>query len=98
MIAPIQPVQPGIVTGISLPSAEPSSPGEFRDLLTNSMASIERQQNEATTAVNQFLSGEGGELHSVALAQQRASLSMDLFLQVRNKVISAYQEVMKMQM
>jgi flagellar hook-basal body complex protein FliE len=98
MIAPIQPVQPGIVTGISHPSAEQASPGEFRDLLTNSIASIERQQHESATAVNRFLSGEGGELHSVALAQQRAGLSMDLFLQVRNKVISAYQEVMKMQM
>jgi flagellar hook-basal body complex protein FliE len=98
MISPIQPVQPGIVTSISPVSVEPSSPGEFRDLLTNSIASMERQQQEASTAVNQFLSGEGGELHSVALAQQRAGLSLDLFLQVRNKVISAYQEVMKMQM
>jgi flagellar hook-basal body complex protein FliE len=98
MISPIQPVQPGIVTSISPVAAEPSSPSEFRDLLTNSMASINQQQHDAATAVNQFLSGEGGELHSVALTQQRASLSLDLFLQVRNKVISAYQEVMKMQM
>jgi flagellar hook-basal body complex protein FliE len=98
MISPIQPVQPGIVTSISPVASESAHPGEFRDLLANSIASMERQQQEASMAVNQFLSGEGGELHSVALAQQRAGLSMDLFLQVRNKVISAYQEVMKMQM
>ena len=97
MISPIQPVQPAIVTEITAPAIGGSS-GEFRDLLSTSIASIERQQQNAEASVNRFLSGEGGELHSVALDQQRAGLSMDLFLQVRNKMISAYQEVMKMQM
>lgn len=99
MISPVQTIAvPQISTEITLPATGASASGEFRDLLTNSIASIERQQNEATNSVNRFLSGDGGELHSVALAQQRAGLSMDLFLQVRNKVISAYQEVMKMQL
>jgi len=48
--------------------------------------------------VEQFLSGEGGELHSTILATQKAELSFDLFLQMRNKVVSAYQEIMRMQM
>jgi flagellar hook-basal body complex protein FliE len=96
---PIQPIQPAIITEITLPaSGGPTSTGEFRDLLTNSIAAVDQQQKAAQTAVNQFLSGESTELHSVALAGQRADLSMDLFLQVRNKVLSAYQEVMKMQM
>ena len=44
-----------------------------------------------------FLTGGNEELHSVALAAQRASLEFELFLQVRNKVTSAYQEIMRMQ-
>jgi flagellar hook-basal body complex protein FliE len=43
------------------------------------------------------LSGGDEELHSVALAAQRADLQFNLFLQVRNKAVSAYQEVMRMQ-
>ena len=37
------------------------------------------------------------DLHKVALDQQRAGIAFDLFLQVRNKMVSAYQEVMRMQ-
>ena len=99
MSAPIQPTLPGIVTHIELPSIAQSNPSsEFHDLLSGSIAAVNQQQNDAQNAVNQFLNGDGIELHSVALAGQRADLSMDLFLQVRNKVLSAYQEVMKMQM
>jgi flagellar hook-basal body complex protein FliE len=99
MSSPIQPIQPGIVTNIALPPIDaPAAPGEFRDLLSGSIAAVNQQQNDGQAAVSQFLSGGSIELHSVALAGQRADLSMDLFLQVRNKVLSAYQEVMKMQM
>ena len=50
------------------------------------------------SSIDKFLSGEDEEVHKVALATQQAELSFDLFLQVRNKVVSAYQEVMRMQM
>ena len=48
--------------------------------------------------MGRFLSGEGEDLHTTILATQQAELSFDLFLQMRNKVVSAYQEIMRMQM
>ena len=54
-------------------------------------------QQNAQQSIDRFLSGEGDDLHKVALASQQADLSFQLFMQVRNKVISAYQEIMKMQ-
>jgi flagellar hook-basal body complex protein FliE len=53
--------------------------------------------DEATKSVENFLSGEGEDLHKTMLATQRADLAGELFLQVRNKVVAAYQEVMRMQ-
>jgi len=47
--------------------------------------------------VERFLSGEGEDLHSTILASQRADLEFQMFMQVRNKIVSAYQEIMKMQ-
>ena len=47
---------------------------------------------------NGFLLGENEELHKVAAATQQAELSFDLFLQVKNKVVQAYQEIMRMQL
>lgn len=62
------------------------------------MNEVESSRNSAAQSVNQFLSGEGDDLHSTILATQRADLEFQMFMQVRNKVVSAYQEVMKMQL
>ena len=61
-------------------------------------ATVNSLQNSADATVRRFLRGEGGELHQVALEQQQAQLSFDLFLQMRNKAVQAYQEVMRMQL
>lgn len=98
MPAPISPVTS--VTPLA-PDAAPAvagGGGGFSGLLENAIQTVEASQNAGSQAVEQFLSGEGGELHSTILAVERASLSFDLFLQVRNKVVSAYQEVMRLQM
>jgi len=67
-------------------------------MLEGMISGVENSQNQAQQAVNSFLTGGNEELHSVALAAQRASLEFELALQMRNKVVSAYQEVMRMQL
>ena len=67
-------------------------------MLEGMINGVENSQNQAQQAVNSFLNGGNEELHSVALAAQRASLEFELALQMRNKVVSAYQEVMRMQL
>ena len=62
------------------------------------MQEVEGARANANQSVQKFLAGEGEDLHSTILATQRADLEFQMFLQVRNKVVSAYQEVMKMQM
>jgi flagellar hook-basal body complex protein FliE len=71
--------------------------GGFASAMENAIQSVEQPGQQADKAIQSFLSGDGAELHNVALSVQRASLAFDLGLQVRNKVVSAYQEVMKMQ-
>jgi len=80
-----------------LAAAGRSSGAAFQNVLTEAVAQVERFQNNAGASIARFVSGEGEELHRVALATQQADLSFDLFMQVRNKVIAAYQEVMRMQ-
>jgi flagellar hook-basal body complex protein FliE len=85
---------------IELPSTgSPSSTGtSFKDVLGSAIQQVEGARASADQSVNQFLSGDGQDLHSVILSSQRAELEFQMFLQVRNKVVSAYQEVMRMQM
>jgi flagellar hook-basal body complex protein FliE len=71
--------------------------GEFRDLIESAIGKVEQTRADATQTVESFLAGEGGELHTAVLATQKAELALDLFLETRNKVVAAYQEIMRMQ-
>ncbi len=96
---PIQPIQPVAIPDIQTTITQSSSGGgDFRDFLTTAINSVEQQQTSATNAVNSFLTGESEDLHTAAITSQRAELSLQMFMQVRNKIVSAYQEVMRMQM
>jgi flagellar hook-basal body complex protein FliE len=74
-----------------------SGAGGFQSMLEGMIGRVEQSQAQANQAAQSFLSGGDEELHSVALAAQRADLQFNLFLQVRNKAVSAYQEIMRMQ-
>jgi flagellar hook-basal body complex protein FliE len=91
------------VTGVSSALSAAASGGAgggaspFGAVLNQAIQQVESFQNNADASVNRFLNGEGEELHKVALATQQADLSFQLFMQVRNKVVAAYQQVMQMQ-
>ena len=95
-MAPITPI-----AGISVPAAPSldtrAAGAGFQEVFAGAVRGVEGASQSASASVEQFLSGEGGELHSVILATQRAELGFDLMLQMRNKVVSAYQEIMRMQ-
>jgi flagellar hook-basal body complex protein FliE len=99
MSAPITPIRaPAAIPQITPLSPSTRSSGAFQSALSDAVGRVEQFQQNSDTAISKFLSGEDEEVHKVALATQQAEISFDLFLQVRNKVISAYQAVMQMQM
>jgi flagellar hook-basal body complex protein FliE len=99
MSLPILPVSSvALPDAIGPAAAGSSSGGAFQDVLTSAIQRVESMGSDASTSVQKFLAGEGEELHTAVLASQRAELGFDMFLQVRNKVVGAYQEIMKMQM
>lgn len=101
MSAPILPTSISSIASIAMPSAAPaagaSSGGAFQSAFADAVNKVESFQKNANDSMERFLSGEGEELHHVAIASQQAELSFQLFMQVRNKVVNAYQQVMQMQ-
>ena len=75
-----------------------ASGGGFASALGSALNQVTAVQNDAHAAAVNLLAGGKGDIHDVALASQRAELSMELFQQVRNKLVQAYQEIMKMPM
>jgi len=99
MSSAITPISPGGLSPAIVPSlAESSSPGAFQSVLESAIGRVEDLRSTASQSVQRFLAEENEELHGTVLATQRAELAFELFLQVRNKVVAAYQEVMRMQM
>ena len=97
-ILPIQPSSIQPVGPIEIGSPAPSGGSDFSSVLQGAIDQVEGARTDANQSVQNFLSGDGEDLHSTVLAVQRAGLEFDMLMQVRNKVVSAYQEVMRMQM
>ena len=94
------------IQGFPLPSIEtnplrPASPaakdGGFASTLENALDHADGLQTEADQKVSALLDGNGQDIHGAMIAIERADLSFQLMLQVRNKIVNAYQEVARMQ-
>ena len=71
--------------------------GKFVETLQQSMNQVEGTQGEAANQVAQILNGKGADLHSAMIAVEKADLSFQLMMQVRNKIVQAYQQISSMQ-
>ncbi len=92
----------GGMTSESSGMGSASSVGEtkgssFMDALQNSMEEVNANQLEADGAVKDLIAGKTKNLHETMLQLQKADLSLKTMMQVRNKILEAYKEIMKMQ-
>jgi len=71
--------------------------GQFLDTLHQAMNEVEGAQGDAATQVAQVLNGQGADLHSAMIAVEKADLSFQLMMQVRNRIVQAYQTISNMQ-
>lgn len=80
-------------------SAEPGSAvGQFADMLKSALDGVNAQMVHADQLQARFASGASGvSLSDVMVASQKASLSFQAALQVRNKLVTAYQDIMNIQ-
>jgi flagellar hook-basal body complex protein FliE len=99
MAVPITPITAPVIAPFTTPKIQaPSGADGFASMLTDAVGRMDQSNKAAQGTVDGFLSGENVEIHDMVMATQRNELQFELFLQVRNKIISAYQEVMRMQM
>lgn len=79
-------------------AASPAAAGSgFAETLRGAMDEMGQLQSQAETKVAGLLEGNGGDVHTALIAVEKADLSFQLMMQVRNKIVSAYQEISRMQ-
>ena len=81
----------------AMPSASNPPEGVFGGMLQAAQQQIKAVDTAAQQAVTGLLSGQGVEVHDAMIATQKADLTFELALQVRNKAVAAYQQMMGMQ-
>lgn len=74
-----------------------SSPGSFSNVLGQFVGDVNAKQSAATEAVTGLLSGQNVSLHQAMISIEEASTSFQLMVEVRNKLLDSYQELMRMQ-
>ena len=69
----------------------------FVDQLKNAMTEVNDLQTQRETMVEQMVTGEATEVHDVMIAAKESQLAFELLLEIRNKLLESYQEIMRMQ-
>lgn len=80
-----------------LTAAKPPGSGSFGDLFTQALNDASGLQDRSRMAIESFVRGEPIELHQVMAAAEEASISLELLVEIRNKLTEAYRTVMNMQ-
>ena len=69
----------------------------FADTLAQSLDKVNTMQKQADVAIQDFVAGDTRNIHETMIAVGKADLAFRLTMQVRNKIVEAYQEVMRTQ-
>jgi len=97
----INPITPNVIATQLTPGAnvkdKQSSTAEFSKQLNEALMRVNEMQVKADEAATKLVLGETDDLHQVTVAMEQAKLSLQLAVQVRNKIVEAYQEIARMQ-
>ncbi len=69
----------------------------FRDVLAETVSEVQHLQNEADTTIKKLVAGEIKDVTEAMVAVEQADMAFQTMMTVRNKVLNAYQEIMRMQ-
>lgn len=82
---------------IEAPVTDRKGVHSFADVLSNALEDVNRLQQTANVAVERLAKGEDIDVHQVMIAMEQANTALQLTLQVRNKLVDAYTEIMRTQ-
>ncbi len=95
--AALSSLSPARTPAAGSPGAAASGAAPFGDLLKSAVSGIDALEQQAATAVQGLVRGSGVDVHDALIATQKADVSFELALALRNKAVAAYQQVMGMQ-
>ena len=77
---------------------EENEKSDFSEVISGVISNINNSQVNANNMINSFIKGEDVSMHNVMLAVEESQSSMQLLIEMRNKLVEAYQEVNRVQL
>jgi flagellar hook-basal body complex protein FliE len=84
-------------TPLGRPAAAPPEGPSFQETLKSALSEVNDLQLEAGEMQRRMIAGEPVDLHEVMISAEEAGIAFDLMMEVRNKLLEAYQEIQRMQ-
>ena len=81
---------------VRLPGATQAQPAGFGKVFEQLVSSVDAKQNEAQAITQDVLLGKNENIHQSMIAMQEAGVAFQMMVEVRNKVVESYQELMRM--
>ena len=78
-------------------ASDTTSAGSFNDVLAEAVGEVQRLQNEADMTIKQVVSGEIRDVTDAIVALEKADVAFQTMMTVRNKIVAAYEEIMRTQ-
>jgi flagellar hook-basal body complex protein FliE len=88
---------PKALTGLTPGGGVQPAPGGFSQMLDGLVSTVDAKEAQATDLTRRVLLGETDQIHQSVIAMQEASVALSLMVEVRNKLVESYQEIMRMQ-
>ena len=104
----MNPIDPSIKIGLEpsellpqatggAPRADGVSEASFQDVLKGLVDKVDSLQKDADASIRGLVTGETTNIHDVTIKLEEAGVAFDLMMEIRNKLLEAYQEIIKMQ-
>jgi flagellar hook-basal body complex protein FliE len=84
-------------TSPTMPSSSEAEGGGFGATLKNAISQVNELSDNSNQKVAELVQGDRQDVHNVMIAVEKADIAFQLMMQVRNKIVNAYQEVSKLQ-
>jgi flagellar hook-basal body complex protein FliE len=97
MISNVQPWYPAQSPTAASSGTGAGKEGKFVASLVDAIDQVEQVHTDASQQVQQLLHGDRQDIHNVMIAVEKADVTFQLMMQVRNKIVNAYQEISKLQ-
>ncbi len=82
---------------LKLPEGPKTDKESFKKTLLGYIDQVNELQNRADKSIEKLISGEAKDIHQVMVAAEEATISFQLMMELRNKILEAYHEVMRIQ-